>query len=143
MSKLRLRVRFDYEKKEKKRRLLGARDSLELAEEYRQQKVNLMRNIPVQGIEIEDIDMSQEVYGVINDLEDIRVSYAPVIITFSADSLETAVKYLMKEEFRIVEFLEPQDITLSRLELERLMMRINEELLSFKALLERKRDYWK
>jgi hypothetical protein len=143
MSKLKFRVRFDYEGKEKSGRLFGGKSSLDVAEEFRQQKVNSMRNIPTQGILIEEIDMSQEVYTIFDEVDNKSISYAPVFITFSADSLTAVVKYAMKEEFRTVEFLSDQEITLSNLELERLLMKVNEELLTYKQLLDRKRDYWK
>ena len=143
MGKLRLRVRFDYEGKGKKGKFFSSRNSMEYAEELRQKKMNLMRNIPAQGIDIEEVEASQEVYDVFDEVEEKRVSFAPVAITFSADSLENAVRFIMKEEFRKVDFLEPDEISISGLELERLFMRINEEMLSYKAFLERKRDYWK
>jgi hypothetical protein len=49
----------------------------------------------------------------------------------------------MKEEFRTIEILEPEQIELSRIEMERLLLRINDELINYRDYLERKIDNWK
>jgi len=49
----------------------------------------------------------------------------------------------MKEEFRTVEVLEPEEIVVSKLGIERLLLKINEELLDYKEYLEKKIDNWK
>lgn len=143
MGQLRLRVRFDYAGRGKSNRLFGGKNSVEQAEAVRQQKVALCRNVPIQGIQVEDIDMSQEVYTLYDELTDKTISYAPVILTFSADSVEDAIRFAMKEEFRKVELLEPDEISLTRLEMERLLIRVNEELIAYKQYIERKADNWK
>lgn len=143
MGKLRLRVRFDYAGKGKTGKLFGGKSSAELAESIRQQKATLCRNVPIQGICIEDIDMSQEVYTIYEDVSEKALSYAPVIITFSASTIEDAVRFTMKEEFRKIEVIEPEEITLNRLDMERLFIKVNEELVNYRQLLERKMDNWK
>lgn len=143
MGKLRLRVRFDYAGKGKSGKLFGGKNSTEQAEAVRQQKASLNRNVPIQGIQIEDIDMSQEVYTIYDEIHDKMISYAPVILTFCADSVEDAIRFTMKDEFRTVELLEPEDITLTRLEMERLLIRVSEELINYRQLMERKADNWK
>ena len=70
-------------------------------------------------------------------------SCAPVSITFSVESLEDAIKFIMKDEFRTIEVLEPNEINLSRLETERLLSRINEGLQNYRLYLEKKMDNWK
>jgi len=143
LYELRLRVRFDYVGKGKTGKLFRNKGSEQLAEEIRQHKVSQIRNVPLQGITIEDIDMSQEVYSVIDEITGRRICYAPVIITFSADTLEDVTRFIMKEEFRTIEILQPEQLEFSRIELERLLLRINDELINYRDYLERKIDNWK
>ncbi|HHV15055.1 MAG TPA: hypothetical protein GXX58_00545 [Gelria sp.] len=143
MNGLRLRVRFDYLGRVREKKLFGNKGSEELAEEIRQHKVSQIRNVPLQGIHIEDIDMSQEIYSVIDEITSRRLCYAPVIITFAADTLEDVVRFIMKEEFRTIEILQPEQMEISRIELERLLLRINDELINYRDYLERKIDTWK
>lgn len=143
MNGLRLRVRFDYIGRASGKKLFGNKSSEQLAEQTRQHKVSQIRNVPVQGIHIEDIDMSQEVYSVMEEITGKEICYAPVIIVFSADSLEDVLRFSMKEEFRTVEILEPDELSLNKLELERLLLRVNEQLINYRYYLERKIDNWR
>lgn len=138
-----MRVRFDFVGKGKQGKLFGSKNGEQLAEEVRQHKVTLIRNVPIQGIYIDDIDMSQEIYTVQDDITGKKVAYAPVSIVFYADSMEDAVKFTMKEELRKVEVLEPEEVTLSKFEIERLLLKVSEELINYKGYLERKLDNWK
>lgn len=138
-----MRVRFDFVGKGKQGKLFGGKNSEYLAEEVRQHKVTLIRNVPIQGIYIDDIDMSQEIYTVQDDITGKKLAYAPVSIVFYADSLEDAVKFTMKEEFRKIEVLEPEDVNLSKFEVERLLLKVSEELVNYKGYLQRKLDNWK
>ena len=70
-------------------------------------------------------------------------AFAPVTITYLADTLEDAVKFAMKEEFRTVEVLEPEDLTLARLDIERLLMKVCDEMHNYRSYLERKLDNWR
>jgi len=115
----------------------------EIAEQTREQKVALLRNVPVQGIQVDDIIMNDEVYTVYDELRGVSVGYAPVWIEFTADTIEDAVHFIMKEEFRKVEIIEPSQLTLSKLDIERLLFRVNEELKAYKAYLDKKLEYWK
>lgn len=144
MGKLRVKVRFDYVGNGKtKRALFGGKGLEESAEGLRQHKVSVLRNIPIQGITIEDIDMSQEIYSVYDEINARAIAYAPVIITFVADSLEDVLKFTAKEELRVVQILEPDEIRLSSIEMERLLIRVNEELVDYKQFLERKVNNWR
>lgn len=141
---IRLRVRFDYVAEGKSgRRLFAGKSSDEQAEELRQHKVALIRNVPVQGINIEEIDMSMEVYTLFDEFTNRFSSCAPVSITFSVETLEDAIKFIMKDEFRTIEILEPHEMNLSRLEVERLLSKINEGLQTYRLYLEKKMDNWK
>lgn len=144
MDRIRLRVRFDFAAESKPGKLFfGSRNTAENAEEIRQQKVTLLKNIPVQGINIEDIDMGHEIYSIIDDITNKSTYYAPVSILFTADTLDNAVKYTMKEGFRTIEIIDPKEIKLSQIETIRLIQNVNEEMLNYKNILERRMDNWK
>ncbi len=143
MSRLKFRIRYDYEGRSKSGWHFGKKSCLEAAEDNRQKKVALMRNIPNQGIIIDEIEMGSEVYTIFDEYEETSISFAPVTFTLQADSLDSIIKYVMKEEFRTIEIIEPSEVSLSKLDLERLMRRVNEELLTYKHFMQRKRDNWK
>jgi len=144
VARLRFKVRFDFAAESKPGKLFfGNKNTVEQAEEVRQHKVTLLRNIPVQGINIEDIDMGHEIYSIIDDYTNKVTYYAPVAIFFTADSLENAVKFTMKEEFRTIEIIDPDEIKLSQMETVRLIQNVNEEMLNYKQILERRMDNWK
>ena len=144
VGKLKLRVRFDYKGWAIQNRFPFRSKSVEeIAEQTREQKVALLRNVPVQGIQVDDIIMNDEVYTVYDELRGVSVGYAPVWIEFTADTIEDAVHFIMKEEFRKVEIIEPSQLTLSKLDIERLLFRVNEELKAYKAYLDKKLEYWK
>jgi hypothetical protein len=136
-------MRFDYIGKAKSSKFFGNKNLEQLAEETRQHQVSMMRNIPVQGIRIEDIDMSQEVYSIIDDFSGKKMAYAPVVITFYADSIEEVLKFVVKEEFRTVEILEPDELLLVRNDMEKLLFKISQELGEYREYLMRKIDNWK
>lgn len=140
MPALKLKLRYDYKCHAKARKLFSSKSIEEMAEETRQHKVLMMRNVPIQGISIQEIDMSQEVYAVIDDITGRRIAYAPVIITMCADSLEDAIKYVAKEEFRTVDIIEPSELVLSQTDIEKLLIKFNYELLDYRDLLLRKID---
>lgn len=144
MERIKLRLRLDYMNSGKNSRsIFGKKNIEQLAEDIRQNKVALMRNIPVQGIFIEDIDMSQEVYSIYDEINSKSVAFAPVIITILADSIEDAISFTMKDEFRTVQILEPPEIKLTALQIEKLFFKVNEELLNYRNCLERKLDNWR
>lgn len=143
MSRLKMRVRFDFVGRGRSGRFFGGKSDEEQAEELRQHKVSLIRNVPLQGISIDEIDMSHEIYSVYDDITGKSLAFAPVSISFTAVSMEDAIKFTMKEEFRTLEVLEPEEINLSKIEIERLMYKICEELLEYKDYLEKKIDNWK
>ncbi|HPF20379.1 MAG TPA: hypothetical protein PLC88_03490 [Syntrophomonas sp.] len=132
---IKIKLRFDYPGRGKSGKVFGKKSIEQIAEETRQQKVALLRNVPSQGIRIEDIDMSSEVYTVFDEVNRKEVAYAPVFITISADHLEDALKFSMKEGFCTVTVLEPEDVTLSKAEVERILYKANEELQDYKEYL--------
>ena len=103
----------------------------------------MLRNVPLQGIEIEEITMSGDVYTVYDEVRAQSVAYAPVAVEFNADSIEDAIQFIMREEFRKVEIIEPDHLNLTKMDLERLLFKVGEELKSYKAFLEKRMEYWK
>jgi hypothetical protein len=139
--RLKIKVRFDYKGKNKSGKLFWkGKTGVEIADEVRQHKVSLIRNVPVQGIHIEEIDMGLEAYEIIDEITGKANPYAPVFITFYADSIEDAIKFTMKEEFRTVEVLEPVEMVMSDTEIERLLFKISEELMNYRDYLKKKID---
>ena len=143
MPAIKIKLRFDYVGKAKSGKLFGNKNPEQLADDARQHKVTMMRNVPVQGISIDDIDMSQDIYALIDDITGKKVAYAPVVITFYADSIEDAIKFIVKEEFRTVEIIEPEELMLSKSDMEKLLFRISLELSEYREYLFRKVDNWK
>ncbi|MEA1960052.1 MAG: hypothetical protein U9N81_01960 [Bacillota bacterium] len=143
MNPLKIKLRLDYIGTGKPSKIFGGKSAEQLAEENRQHKVSLMRNVPIQGIRIDEIDMSQEIYFVLDEITGKSIAYAPVLITFYADGIEDAIKFSMKEEFRTVEVLEPEKMEFTRYEIERLLFKVSEELGEYKEYLVRKMNNWK
>lgn len=138
-SSIRAKIRLDYQAEGKQRSFLfGGKNIERLAEETREQKVAMLRNIPIQGITIEDIDITLGVYSVFDENTQIETTYSPVLITIMSETFEDIVKFVMRSEFRKIEILEPENMIFSRFDVERILFRINEELHIFKRQFERK-----
>ncbi|MDA8440791.1 MAG: hypothetical protein M0Z55_00210 [Peptococcaceae bacterium] len=137
--RLRAKVRLDYKSETKPNKFLfGGKNVEDAAEEVREQKVSLLRNVPIQGIGIEDIDMSVEIYVVKDDMSGHTVAYAPVLITVSADSIEDLSRFIIADEFRKIEILEPEQIFYDRQDLERFLFKISQEMRQYIGQIERR-----
>lgn len=138
-KKLRLRVRFDYRGEGKQGRLFSrGREGEDVAEEIREQRAILLRNIPVQGVRIEEIDTNGEIYVLYDEASGREVAYAPVEFTMEADTIEDVIPFLLRDEFRKVEVISPDEVSLDRHEVERIIYKINEELRNYRLYLERR-----
>ena len=138
-NRIKIRIRLDYKGETKPPRFFfGGKTTDKVAQELREQKAALIRNIPVQGINIEDINCNMEIYHVTDELEREEVAFAPIVITLSAESIEDVIRFIMREEFRKIEIIEPDNIDFSRQDLERFLVKINEEMDSNKQLWEKK-----
>jgi len=136
---LRVKVRLDFRGMGKPGRFLfGGKPSDKAAEEIREQQVAIFRNVPIQGIQIEEIDMSSEVYMVHDDVSNAEVAYAPVIMQIRAETLEDVMRFIARDDFRKIEIIDPPNLTLSRYDVERLLFRVAEEMRQYRILLERK-----
>jgi hypothetical protein len=138
---VRVRIRLDYRGESRSGRFFfGGKSKEEMAELTREQQVALLRNVPLQGIMIEDVDLSLDVYTVSNS-EGKRThdyAYAPIILTLRVENLDDLLPLLIKPEFRKIEFLSPENISLHRLDMERLLFRLSQSFQHELKLLEQK-----
>jgi hypothetical protein len=127
-GKIRFKVRFDYKGKPKPARFFfGGKKTENVAHDYREQQVALWRNVPLQGIKVENMDLG-EVYFVYDGEIDEEIAFAPLELEVTADSLEDLLRFIVREEFRRIEILEPTSIFLNSKEVERLLFKFNEHL---------------
>lgn len=126
VSKFKIRVRFDYRGLPRPARFFfGGRGAKEVAEDLRQQQANMWRNIPIQGVQIEDIEFFA-LYTVYDEVEEADAAFAPAEIRATVDSLEDLLRFVSRAEFRRVEFIEPHQICLTNRDLERLFFKFGE-----------------
>ncbi|MDI6871304.1 MAG: hypothetical protein QME79_08105 [Bacillota bacterium] len=126
---LKARVRLDYKGRPQPYRLfVGAKRAAEAAAENREREVSLLRNIPLQGLRVLEVDSSAEVYQVHDVVTGEEVAYAPVTIELEADSIEDLIRFILREEFRKIEVLEPAELLLTHYDAERFLYRMGEEL---------------
>lgn len=136
---IRVKIRFDYRGFQKPGKFFfGGKNTEEVAEEIREQQVGMLRNVPLQGINIEEVDMSSDVYTVYDEFVNAEVAFAPVILTVTADSLEDVIRFIAREEFRKIEILQPDNMILNKIDIERVLFRVSEELRGYRLLLEKK-----
>jgi len=136
---IRLKIRLDFKGTKKQGKLFfGGKPIEKVAEEAREQNVSIFRNIPLQGIKIMDIDIGTEVYTVFDELNNAEIAFAPVYLDVLADSLESTLVLVTREEFRTVEIISPDNLSLSKFDMERILFRISEEIRNYGTLIERK-----
>ncbi|MBE3588737.1 MAG: hypothetical protein IMW93_09350 [Thermoanaerobacteraceae bacterium] len=136
---IRAKVRLDFKGVGRPGRLFfGGKSTEKAAEEMREQQVAMLRNIPVQGIHILDVDLSLELYTIYDDVNNQEVAYAPAVLELIADTIEDLVRFAAREEFRKIEIISPATISLQKVGLERLMFRVAEEVRKYRQNLERK-----
>ncbi|MGE4271667.1 MAG: hypothetical protein AB7E31_02165 [Desulfitobacterium sp.] len=128
---IRVRIRLDFRGEGKSGRFIfGGKSREEIAEQVREQEVALLRNVPLQGIFLEDIDLSLDLY-IVNESDGRRkreVAYAPVILTLRIENLDDLLPLVVKQEFRKIEFLTPENLQIHRLDVERLFFRVSQHI---------------
>jgi hypothetical protein len=130
-SNIRVRVRFDYKGIVKTNRFFfGGKPTEKIAIDCRQQQESLLRNVPLQGIYIDEINSDMPLYMVYDQDRDETVAYAPMEVTLSADTIADIIHFVMREEFRKIEILEPEHICVSRYDAERFLFQANETMRS-------------
>ena len=127
-EKFRVRIRLDFRAEEKSGRFLfGGKTNEAMAEAVREQQMNLLKNVPLQGITLQDFDNSMKVYLVADEINrrSRESADAPLIITLKADNIEDILPFLLKPEFRKIEILGPENTNLTKQEMERLLFSIS------------------
>lgn len=128
---IRVRIRLDFRGEGKSGRFIfGGKSRDEMAEQVREQEVALLRNVPMQGIVLEDIDLSLDLY-IVNESDGRRkreIAYAPVVLTLRLENLDDLLPLIVKPEFRKIEFLSPETLPIHRLDVERLFFRVSQYL---------------
>ncbi len=120
------KVRFDFKGKSKPARFFfGRKNTEEMAHLAREQQVALWKNVPLQGIDILKIS-TEETYLVMDEDEGEEVAYAPLVMEIKAITLEDLVIFVVREEFRRLEIIEPEDLKLTRQGLERLFFKFHQ-----------------
>lgn len=121
-------VRFDYMGRPKPAKLFfGRKNSENIAEDIRDQQMAMWRNIPIQGVKVENIDLG-EIYTVYDEDLDEDIAYAPMELQVTTHNVEDIVRFIVKDEFRKIEILEPGCMDLTKQQVERLLFKFNEEI---------------
>lgn len=126
-EKIRLRIRLDFRAEERSGRFLfGGKTNQAMAENVREQQINLLKNVPLQGIRLQDFDTSMEGYLMTEETSrrTREVAYAPLILTLIADNIEDVIPFLLRPEFRKIEILGPENINMSKQEMERFLFSV-------------------
>lgn len=138
--KIRAKIRFDYRGKARPSRFFfGGKTMEETATELRQQQAALWRNVPVQGIVVEDMEMA-DIYTVYDENVDDEVAYAPLELEVWADSLAYLVRFAIREEFRRLKIMEPTRISLSVQDMEQVFFEVHDQAKS-QLILKAKKYY--
>ncbi|MCL6590567.1 MAG: hypothetical protein K6U80_11480 [Firmicutes bacterium] len=123
------KIRFDYKAEAgQKRRLFWRRiDLREIARENRDRQVDLLKNLPFQGLSVTDLKVDYDPYLVPASENSPEAAYAPVELVVEADSIIDLMPLTLKEEFRKIKVFEPEEIWLSNAEVERFIFKMNQE----------------
>lgn len=126
---VKVRIRLDFKGSGRPGRLLFGGKSMEKsAEDAREQQVALFRNVPMQGIYIEDIDLSNDIFSVHDEAQGTDIAFAPVVLTVRADALEDIIPLITRRECRKIEVLEPEMFSLAKQDTERILFKIHRQL---------------
>lgn len=126
-AKIRARIRFDYRGKARPSRFFfGGRKTEEAAENLRQQQAALWRNVPVQGIYVENIEIG-EIYTVYDEDMDDEVAFAPLELEVVADSLCYLVRFAVRDEFRRMKIIEPGRLNMSAGDMEQVFFEVHDQ----------------
>lgn len=125
---VRARIRLDFKAEAGGRKFFWRRCNLrEVANTVRSKQVSLLSNLPFQGVNVEDVNVDREVY-ILSDGENRKeTAYAPLELIVEADSIEDLMQFTLREEFRKIKIMEPEQISLTNGDLERLIFKVNEE----------------
>ncbi|WP_350342472.1 hypothetical protein PRVXT_001711 [Proteinivorax tanatarense] len=123
---IRCKIRLDIPGYNKSGRFLfGVKDGISMAKENRLKEVNMLKNIPFQGVKLERISSSLDIYTL--EEEKGNISYAPIELEVMVDLLEDLLPFITRPDFSKIEILDPSDISLDKAQGERLLTRIGLE----------------
>lgn len=138
---IRVRIRLDYRgEKRNGQFFFGGKTKEQVAELIRERQVAMLRNVPLQGVVLEDVDFSLEVYTV-DELTGRRlrdIAFAPVLLTLRLENIEDVLPLLLKPEFRKIEVLSPDSITVYRMDMERTLFRLSQAFSEERKIMEQK-----
>lgn len=138
---IRVRIRLDFRgEKRNGQFFFGGKTKEQVAELMRERQVAMLRNVPLQGVVLEEVDLSLEVYTV-DELTGRRlqdVAYAPVLLTLRLENIEDLLPLLLKREFRKIEVLSPDSVTIHRMDLERTLFRLSQAFSEERKIMEQK-----
>lgn len=127
-EKIQVKVRFDYRGTPRPARFFfGGRGTREVAEDLRDQQATLWRNVPLQGVQVDDVKFL-DLYSIYEKSDEAEIIYAPLEILVAVDSLEDCLRFVSLAEFRRLQVIEPPALSLNGREVERLLYRCNEIL---------------
>lgn len=138
-SEVRAKIRLDFKGAGKPGRFIfGGKSTEKMADELREQQAAFYRNVPLQGVIIDDIEMNTDVYFVTEAVSNREIAYAPLIMTMRADSLEDLLQFVCREEFRKIEILEPGEMVMNKFDVEKLLFGMSRELEKYREFLDKK-----
>jgi hypothetical protein len=127
-EKIRARIRFDYRGKARPSRFFfGGKSTEEAAEELREQQAALWRNVPLQGVLVENIELGA-IYTVYDEEADAEVAFAPLELEVTADSLNYLIRFAVRDEFRRLKIVEPEGWKLSVQEMEEIFFEVHSQV---------------
>lgn len=134
-SPIRAKIRFDFRGETGRQSFLGnltfgKNKPEEVAESIRQRRVAMLKNLPWQGVALEEIQADQEIYTIPEAEQGERLAYAPVELTVRADSLEDLLPFVLREEFRKIKIIEPEEMVFSNFDMERAIYKMGQEFRS-------------
>ncbi len=125
-ASIRAKVRFDYRGKARPSRFFfGGKTTEESASELRQQQAALWRNVPLQGVQVDNLELG-EIYFVYDEEADDEVAFAPLELDVITDSFDKLLRFAARDEFRRILILEPENVSMSKQQMEHLFFHINE-----------------
>ncbi|NLY91803.1 MAG: hypothetical protein GX081_09425 [Firmicutes bacterium] len=128
MVPIKARIRLDFRGDGTKQSLFFGKTKPEAAaEDLRQRQIATLKNLPWQGVTLEELKADYEVYTVDTHEHGEKIAFAPVELTVTADSFEDLMAFVLREEFRKIKILEPPELTLSHLDVERTIFRLGQE----------------
>ncbi|HHU51310.1 MAG TPA: hypothetical protein GXZ36_05785 [Firmicutes bacterium] len=134
-SPIRAKIRFDFCGETGRQSFLanlafGKIKPEEVAENIRQRRVAMLKNLPWQGVALEEIQADQEIYTIPEAEQGECLAYAPVELTVRADSLEDLLPFVLREEFRKIKIIEPEEMVFSNFDMERAIYKMGQEFRS-------------